>query len=151
MGAIDGMVSGAIAGSVVGIIMGFYAKSQGAKRPPEDALSAEPKFFVQASTPVEPLAVIQAIRDFAVHAEYRIELEDPPKGIYVLGQDVNLLRLNRFHNGIWLPIYLQTLPDGGTLINIGVKSKCFNTALVQYKIRDKTLHDIIQGAQKRGV
>jgi hypothetical protein len=132
------VLTGALVGAVVGGVMLLIFAITGSRRQAGNMFDQKPTDLVSFTLPVSRAEAYNAILEYAHHHGFKVEIGDPTYGRVLLGQNMGL---TRFHNGIWLPIYLQDDP-GGTTIEVGVQSKTYQAPFALNILRNRLVAQI---------
>lgn len=117
---------------VIGITAAFYIVAL--TRKASDAVRNKPRNVRALITTLAPYDVYNRLLQVALAAGYKIEDITPDSSRITLGTSLTF-----FSYGFFYPIYLYSLPNGGTMLEVGIVSRSFQWGPVVTHNHDKCI------------
>jgi hypothetical protein len=114
----DSMLTGALIGAIVGVVIVTIFLIVGAMRKGTSAVKNKPKKILAFIAPMQHPDVMKTVIRFAQQSGYKVDDIANPGWRIILSDSPTFTSY-----GFFYPVYMSPQPNGGTLVEVGIKSK----------------------------
>ena len=129
---------------LITIPIAFFVLRRKRKLGPQDRV--KPKNTRNFRTNLAPQATLRMIADSSAAFGYDVEEIDPAERYIILGQD----QTSGSHWGFYYPTFFTAMPDGGTLVQVGMSGKLFQFGLIAVFNHKRFVTTLQEAVMRRG-